>query len=451
MLLFNDLQAIATVDAATAFSRRLDDYYNGVARLHQMGLALPPELHDLQTVINWPRLIVDSLEERLDVEGFRMTGHDQGDDRLWSWWQANRLDEESSLGHIEAFVQGSAAVFVGANEDDPTVPIITVESLNGVRVFIDQRTGKVEWAVRIYEHDDNGSPVRAAVYRVGYTRYYVALNGQGWKLESEVFHDLPIVPVVPLVNRSRLGDRTGRSEMHDVIPITDAACRTLTNLQGAQEMLAVPQRYVLGADESDFVDAEGNKKTTWEAYLGRFLALGNPDAKIGQLADADLRNFTEVINHYARLVSALSGLPPHFLGLATDNPPSADAIRSSEARLVKRAERRARAFEESWEQVMRLSLLVVDGKLPDGAHRMETIWRDPATPTEAAKVDAVVKLFSARDAQGRSILPREMAWEALGYSVEKQRRIQALDDDDPAVRFLAQENALTPAAPADDA
>ena len=119
---------------------------------------------------------------------------------------------------------------------------------------------------------------------------------------------------------------------------------------------------------------------------------------------------------------------------------------------MKRAERRSRAFGESWEQVMRLSLLVVDGKLPDEAHRMETIWRDPATPTEAAKVDAVVKLFSARDAQGRSLLPREMAWEALGYSVEKQRRIQALDDDDPAVRYLAQANALTPAVvPADDA
>ena len=437
MLMFNDLQAIATVDSANAFSRRLDDTYNGVARLHRMGLSLPPELRDLETVINWPRLVVDSLEERLDVEGFRMTGRDQGDDRLWSWWQANRLDEESSLGHIEAFVQGSAAVFVGANEEDPTTPLITVEALNGVRVFINQRTGNVEWAVRLYEWDDNGSPVRAAVYRVGYTRYYVALNGVGWKLESEVFHDLPIVPVVPLINRPRLSDRSGRSEMADVIPITEAACRTLSNLQGAQEMLAVPQRYVLGADESDFEDADGNKKSTWEAYMGRIWALGNNEAKIGQLSGADLRNFTEVINHYARIVSAISGLPPHFLGLSTDNPPSADAIRSSESRLVKRALRRSRSFGETWEQVMRLSLLVVDGKLPDEAHRMETMWADPGTPTFSAKADAVVKLMGAKDSQGRSLLPREAAWEELGYSVEKRRRLMAMESEDPAVRFLA--------------
>src|SRR5205823_652596 len=138
--------------------------------------------------------------------------------------------------------------------------------------------------------------------------------------------------------------------------LTDAVCRTLTNLGGAQELLAVPQRYVLGATREDFVDAEGRPVPAWEAYIGRILALGDPDTKVGQFAAADLRNFTEVVNLYARLVSALSGLPPHFLGLTSENPASADAIRSAEARLVKRAERRTRMFSGPWEQVMRLCL-----------------------------------------------------------------------------------------------
>lgn len=432
----DDVSAIAEASIQGTFQQRLDNYYNGVARLRSMGLALPPELQDLQTVVNWPRLVVDSLEERLDVEGFRMGGKDRADDRLWSWWQANRLDEESSLGHIEALVQGSAAVFIGANEDDESVPLITVESMNSVRIQVDPRTGRVLWSVRIYEWDEAGNPMRAAVYRANVTRYYHALRGY-WSLDRTVEHGIPVPLVVPLVNRARLADRTGRSEMADVIPITDAACRTLSNLQGAQELLAVPQRYVLGASEGDFVGADGTQKTTWEAYLGRFLALENHEAKIGQLAGADLRNFTEVINQYARIVSALSGLPPHFLGLSTDNPPSADAIRSSEARLVKRAERRARSFGDSWEQVMRIAMMVVDGEVSENAHRMETIWRDPATPTFAAKADAVVKLYGARSADGRPLIPREAAWEELGWSIAKRRRMMALEDDDPAVRYLA--------------
>lgn len=442
----NDLEIITEVGIDSLLSKRLDDYYNGVARLHQMGLALPPELRDLQTVINWPRLVVDSLEERLDVEGFRLSGTDSPDDRLWSWWQANRLDEESSLGHIEALVQGQAAIFVGANEDDPSTPLITVESLKGVRVRTNQRTGRVEWVVRIYEWDDNDQPIRAAVYRPGITLYYVALNGYGWQVEDTVEHDLPVVPVVPLINRSRLSHRVGRSEMADIIPITDAACRTLSNLQGAQEMLAVPQRYVLGASADDFVDQEGNKKSTWEAYLGRMITLDNTDATIGQLAGADLRNFTEVINHYAKLVSSLAGLPPEYLGVSTDNPSSADAIRMAETRLIKRAERRARSFGESWESAMRIGMLIVDGKLPDEAHRMETIWRDPATPTFAAKADAVVKLFTSKNAKGESLLPLDAAREALGFSIEARRRMVAMESDDPAIRFLAMTDALSDGA-----
>jgi hypothetical protein len=438
----NDIAAIEEASRSVP-SQINNDYYNGVARIHQLGLSLPPEMRALQTVINWPRLVVDSLEERLDVEGFRMTGQENNsDDRLWAWWQANRLDEESSLGHIEALVQGQAAVFVGANEEDPTTPLITVESLAGIRIIIDRRTGKVQYAVRIYEWDEADRPTRAAVYLPEVTRYYHTSSPAFWKLDYQVRHSLPVVPVVPLINRARLSDRAGRSEMADIIPLTDAACRSMSNLQGAQELLAVPSRYVFGASEGDFVGPDGVAKTTWEAYMGRINAIENTEAKVQQVPGADLRNFTEVIRFYAQTVSSLSGLPPEYLGVSSDNPSSADAIRMLETRLIKRAERKARAFGESWEQVMRIGLLITDGKLPDDAFRMETVWRDPATPTYAAKADAVVKLVSAKDAQGRSILPIDAAREELGMSFEKRRRLLALEDDDPAVRFLAVDGTL---------
>jgi hypothetical protein len=36
-----------------------------------------------QVVIAWPQLVVDSLEERLDVEGFRLPDADESDDEMW--------------------------------------------------------------------------------------------------------------------------------------------------------------------------------------------------------------------------------------------------------------------------------------------------------------------------------------------------------------------------------
>lgn len=431
----------------------LEGYYDGARRLEAMGLALPPEMRRLTTVVNWPRLVVDSLEERLDIEGFRLGGATQADETLWDWWQANNLDEESGLAHLEALVQGRSYITVGAPGAEGEPPVIAVESARCMYAETDPRTRAVTRAVRLYDFQE-GRARAATLYLPGRTAYLRLGEDGMWvsdpALEDDE-HGLGVVPVVPMVNRSRIHDRKGRSEMADVIPITDAACRALTNLQGAQELLAMPQTIFFGVEKGDFVDQNGKSLSTWEAYLGRIKALANEQAKAIQIPGADLRNFTEVINQYARLVSALSGLPPHFLGFSSDNPASADAIRSSEARLVKRAERRGRMFGEAWERAMRIAMRIMRRE-DAGAARLETVWRDPSTPTYAAKADAVVKQFQV------GLLPLEGAWEQMGYSPEYRRHLRSLTSDDPAARYLATLQQMggqgtqqaAPAAPEDE-
>jgi hypothetical protein len=84
--------------------KRLNSYYEGSQPLSYMAPELQVELQETvrQVVINWPRLIVDSIEERLDVEGFRFPGVADADDELWRIWQANDMDEQSQMGHLDA-------------------------------------------------------------------------------------------------------------------------------------------------------------------------------------------------------------------------------------------------------------------------------------------------------------------------------------------------------------
>src|SRR5687768_14397600 len=119
--------------------RKREAYYEGKLRLEALGLSLPPELRVLQTVVNWCFLVIEVMEERLDVEGFRLAGTDLLDERLWAWWQANNLDEESILGHTEALTQGRAYAVVGSNEDDVSTPLITVEEAASMAHEIDPR------------------------------------------------------------------------------------------------------------------------------------------------------------------------------------------------------------------------------------------------------------------------------------------------------------------------
>jgi SPP1 Gp6-like portal protein len=410
-----------------------DHYYEGTQPLSYMAPELLRELNERmrQLVINWPRLVVDALEERLDVEGFRWARQARADDDLWEIWQANDLDEESQLAHVDALALRRSFVIVGANEDDEAHPLITVESPIEVYADRDPRTREVCAAVKRWSEDvpAGGDPVEhATLYLPDLTTWYVKVKGK-WVSDPDQdpdHHGLGRVPVVPLVNRARTRNRAGVSELKDVIPVSDSLCKIATDMMVSAEYHAIPRRYAAGLSQEDFVDPDGNRISSYTARIGALWLSENPETKFGQFPEAQLSNFHETVNCLARIVSGLTGLPPHFLGYIGGEPISADAIRASEARLIKRAERRQRAFGGSWERVMRLALLIRDNREPEGAASLETIWRDAATPTRAQQADAAVKLH------GEGLLPTEQAWEDLGYTqvqIDRMLEMQARATD----------------------
>lgn len=442
---FMRLRQLLLVDQPGLVS--LDAYYEGMQRVEQLGMAVPPALRKFLTIVNWPRVTVDALEERIDLEGFRLPSEDDRDEDLWRVWQANGLDEESQLAHLDALVFGRSYLCVGANELDANTPIVTVESPLEMVANRDPRTRAVSAALRIHQRPaamGQRSEEFSTLYLPNETVWLELTEATGfiWAETDRNIHNMGVVPVVPLVNRTRTARRSGVSEMADVIPLTDAAARALTNAQLATEALSVPQRYVLGAKPSDFQDINGNFKTQWETYFSSVWALMNDQAKVGQFAAADLSNFTTIVEHYAGLVSSVSGLPIRYYGQNTANPPSEGSINADESRLIKRAERRERAWGGSWEAGMRLVRRIQEGDWNPDLASMETMWRDPSTPTRAQTADAVMKLASTQ-VGGVPILPLEMAREEIGWSATKRERARLLDVQYQEQQAKAQADALT--------
>lgn len=407
--------------------RLMDSYYEGTQPLSYLAPELQAELSDRmrQLIINWPQLIVDALDERLDVEGFRYADSEDTEESLWSIWQANELDEGSQQAHVDALTLRRSYVIVGANDEDESTPIITAESALEVFAERDPRTRQVVAAIKRWDEPAaaGSQPTKMAMLYLPETRVqFEQMKGQ-WAEVDRDEHGLGRVPVVPLANRPRLRHLDGTSELRSVIPISDAACKIASDMMVSAEFHAMPRRWATGMSRDDFADENGQPLGAMSSLAGRLWANESTEVQFGQFPEAQLSNFHETINMLARLVAALTGLPPSFLGLATDQPPSADAIRASEARLVKRAERRQRAFGEAWERIMRLAMLVRDGDLDPRARSLETVWRDPATPTFAQMADATVKLHAA------GLLPTEAAQERLGFSAVQIRRMRAMQDD----------------------
>jgi hypothetical protein len=147
-----------------------------------------------------------------------------------------------------------------------------------------------------------------------------------------------------------------------------------------------------------------------------------------QAPTGDPSAYKVIMGELRQELSSCTRLPAYMLGETTQNPASADAIRSAENGLIRKAERRQRSFAGGWEEVMRLALRIQnDGALPDGAKTIETLWASAATPTPAATTDAITKQIAAGAIPATSDVTREK----LGYSVIERQRL-AIDDANAA-------------------
>ncbi|MFE7869752.1 phage portal protein [Micromonospora humida] len=427
--------------------RELNDLYEGTAPLHYIHPEILREVGDrIQAVsLGWPMLAVDPLEERLEPLGFRYPEADEpdpdtppeelasraADANLMRVWQDNDLDEEAQLGRLDALVMRRSYLAVGTNEDDADTPLVTVESPLEMYADIDPRTRQPRAALRRWAEDQD-SLVRlpeeyATLYRPNATIWYDR-GPQGWREIGRDEHNIGEVMVTPLTNRARLADRYGRSELTaPLLSLAHAANKIASDMMVAAEFHALPLRALFGIGEDDLVDDKGNKLTALQVIMGRLLTLEGVEAgevKPYEFAASSLSNFHDSLTQLAKHATALVGLPPTAFGVVTDTPASAEAWRAAEARLIKRAERKQTPFSGSYERMNRHVRRLQDGDWDPAARRLETIWRDPATPTRAQAADAVAKLFGSKE----PIITKRQAREDLGYTPGQIRRMEAEDE-----------------------
>lgn len=206
-----------------------DAYFNGEQLVRDLGISIPPQLKGLHTVIGWPRVGVESLEERLDLEAFRWAdGSDSSE--LAEIADANDLFDESSLAHLDALVYGREYLAVGSGDcgtpDCP--PLISAESPLDMTLMWDARLRMGTAALRECAADtyiESGPEERMLVlYLPDQTVMCLPNTSGGWEVVDRDMHGLGVVPVVRMANRQRTADRVGKSEITpEVMSITDAA------------------------------------------------------------------------------------------------------------------------------------------------------------------------------------------------------------------------------------
>lgn len=426
----------------------MGQYYDGSVQVFNPNISLPPTMRHIRTVVGWPGTCVDVLEERLDFLGW-------DDTKLDALYQDNAFSNESSMSNLDCLIHGTSyfSATTGNKDSIPTEPDVLMNAESPATSYgvYNPRTRLLDIGFTKYG-DEDGQYTTAAVYETMQTTYYARNHDNDrWRVVKVDPHRLRRCQLVKLVNRARAGRMEGRSEITRAVrSYTNTAVRTLLGMETNREFFSAPQRYVLGAKDDAFVDQDGAVVPGWKAILGSLWTLqrdaewaeNNPGsdglAKVGQFPVNPPGPYLEQIKGLSMLLAAEIGMPPSYLGMVSDNPPSADSIRALETRLVKRAERRQDGNDPAYVE-MGILATMLSGSPEPKASDIETMWRDAATPTRSADADRASKLV------GAGIVPADsrVAYELSGLT---PRQIRSIEEDKAKIAKQQAKDQLRQAA-----
>lgn len=377
--------------------------------------------------VNYPRLAVEALADRM-----RLAGVELGDRPVWETFTRAGGRELAELVHTDRLLYGSAYVTVWATEQGR--PTLTGDSPFDMAHAADPATGAVRWAVRRWRVDPE--TVAVAVMTAEHVVEYRASSGAdtlpptAYRRHRGVDNPLAVVPVVPFVRRSSLADPvTGSSAVADLLDLTDAAAKVLGDALVTSEYYARPRRWATGLE----IEEDENGHPVDPFGTGRFLQSEDPETKFGQLDGLRLDGYGDLLATISQSVGALSGLPPHYLGLHGDQPASADGIRAAEAQLVARAETEKSRTADEWGRVAVLLDAVARGVPvdPELDGRAVVTWSPSETSTPAMDADAAAKL------RGIGLPLAAVLGDTLHYAPDRVRELVELARDESVLGAAA--------------
>ena len=238
-------------------------YYEGQHRetykirrvIEAFGLRMP-------IYVNYAGVVVDSISERLGVDGFTFGGDDRASEAAWEIWQDNNLDAGFKRGMRAGLIKGEFSLVLWPDED--WSPRIWVEDGAEVIVSVHPETGVRRAALKRWTDEDEPGAMFAtlflpdAVYKyrtprrrghrpaaelatVGGTAWERRIvPGEPWPLPNP----LGVVPVIPFPNKPDL-HLAGESELGKVVPIQDAINANIANVMLAGLYGAFRQKVML--------------------------------------------------------------------------------------------------------------------------------------------------------------------------------------------------------------
>lgn len=385
--------------------------------------------------------VVDAVADRMVVTGFDGDQKNEAEDI----WRENRLERNAGQVHQDAFKFGDSYVLVWP--DKSGTPVVWPQSpLTCTVEYDDEEFGKILRAGKCWVNNQKYG--RLTLYfpdRILRFRTKRALrsedgaaipkNPNDWEPlpdgESTVTNPYGETPLYHFANNAGVG-QFGTSELRDVIKLQDALNKSLCDMLVGMEFTAWPQRYATGLQID--VDADTGKpiNTPFTPGADRIWTAAG-DVKFGEFSAGNLEQYVKVQDSIRTEIARVSGTPLHYFNLG-GTPPTGEALKVSEGRLVKKVEDRQVAFGDVWKDVLEMSARQRGVEVNEEKDLLKIIWKlaSPHNPLLDAEVQIVKQQIGVSTKQSL----RE-----LGYSEDKIDEMMKEKEEEAALAMQQQLDA----------
>ena len=334
-------------------------FYDMKYFVRDFGIANREALQYLNSIVGWCGKAVDSMGDRLVIDEF-----DQDDFGFNEIMNLNNKDIFTGAAIQDALISSCSFIYISKDADGfPRLQTITAGDATGV---IDPITYMLTEGYAVLERDKYKKATLEAYFTADGTWYY-----RGNEVVDYVENPAPYALLVPIINRPDAMRPFGRSHISRAcMSIVKSAIRTIRRSEISAEYYSFPQKYVTGLSQ----DAE--RMDTWKATISSFLAFEKDDEGdhpvLGQFQQQSMTPYESQLKMFAGLFAGETGLTLDDMGFPTDNPSSADAIKSQHENLRLKARKAQKNFTIGFLNAMYLAACVRD----DFAYSRQAVYEE---------------------------------------------------------------------------
>lgn len=305
---------------------------------------------------NWCAVVIDSLNDKLQLQRITVADNDELTQRLNELLQASELAQESSMVHLAVAVTGESYVIAWKDSDgeegaETVAPEFYYNDPRQCHVFYDANHPRVKrFAAKTWLGDDGYRyltlyyPDRFEYYRTSkpvvtdltitetigdvgnYWKNLVEYGEEGsWKVENP-FGEIPVFHFY----RTR---RKNIGELKNIIPIQDGVNKLVADMMVAAEYGAFPQRWAISQGDPGPLQNAPNK--VWQFPASEE---GGQQTNVGQFPATDLKNYLDAIEKKTTTIGIISRTPKHYF-FTQGGDPSGESLIAMEAPLNRKAQK----------------------------------------------------------------------------------------------------------------